>query len=72
VVEGVIQNTGFELAPPGWFERKCQEANCQWSLPMAKRMSEGECVPVEEILEAYLKHNGGAAPCGKWSQLFHS
>jgi hypothetical protein len=70
VIDGRIVSGKLELAPPGWFERKCREADCEWFIQMAKRMAEGEHVPLEEIQAAYLAHNGKSMPCGKWSQLF--
>ena len=53
-----------------WFEHRCKEANCEWFVPMVKRMATGEDVPLEEIQAAYLAHNGQPMPCGEWSKLF--
>jgi hypothetical protein len=60
----------IEQEPPGWFERKCCEANCEWFVPMVQRMAAGEDVPLEEIQAAYLAHNGKPMPCGEWAKLF--
>jgi hypothetical protein len=57
--------------PAGWFERMCAEANCEWFVPLAKRMAAGEAVPLKEIQSAYRHHNGGKEmPCGDWGVLF--
>lgn len=53
-----------------WFEHRCKEANCEWFVPMVKRMAAGEDVPLAEIQAAYLQHNGKPMPCGEWSKLF--
>lgn len=44
--------------PPGWFERECREANCEWFIPLARRMAQGEKGLLEEVKAAYLAHNG--------------
>jgi hypothetical protein len=50
--------------PPGWFERKCHEANCDWFVPMVKRMAAGEDIPLEEIKTAYqLNNNRSITSC---------
>lgn len=56
--------------PPGWFERRCREAQCEWFVPMVKRMAAGEQVSIEEIQTEYFAHNKKPMPCGKWSELF--
>lgn len=53
-----------------WFVHRCKEANCEWFVPMVKRMAGGESVPLEEIQAVYLAHNGKPMPCGEWSKLF--
>jgi hypothetical protein len=70
IVDGQSVADRMEQEPPGWFERKCREANCEWFVPMVKRMAAGEDVPLEEIQAAYLKHNGQPMPCGEWAKLF--
>jgi hypothetical protein len=70
VMDGIWRTNRAEREPPGWFERKCREANCEWFVPFVKRMADGEAVPLKEIEAAYLAHNGKPMPCGKWSELF--
>ncbi len=70
-VDGQRRFAGYVKEPPGWFERKCREANCEWFVPPVKRMAAaGEHVALEEIQAAYLAHNGKPMPCGKWRELF--
>lgn len=67
----VGDKTTFEQDSPGWFERKCVEANCSWFVPLAKRMAAGEKVPIEEIQTAYKSHNDGQEmPCGALGKSF--
>jgi hypothetical protein len=49
----------YEQESPGWFERKCVEANCSWFFPLTKRLATGEKVPLREIEAAYKTHNDG-------------
>jgi hypothetical protein len=70
VINGRWQTSKSEQESPGWFGRKCHEANCEWFVPMVKRMAGGEHVPLEEIQAAYLAHNGKPMPCGDWIELF--
>jgi hypothetical protein len=70
LVNGKPQYRGYVKEPPGWFERKCREANCEWFVPMVKRMAAGERVPLEEIQAAYQVYNGKPMPCGSWTTLF--
>jgi hypothetical protein len=69
-VNGIIQTEKIEQEPPGWFNRLCQDLGCEWFVPMAQRMAEGEHVALEEIQASYLAHNGKPMPCGTWGVLF--
>src|SRR5436189_6343861 len=51
-ISGGEIRTAFEQEPPGWFERKCKEANSEWFVPFVQRMAGGESVPLEEIQAA--------------------
>lgn len=44
--------------PPGWFERKCAEANCEWFAPLVRRMAEGEPVSLRDVEDAYRNLHG--------------
>jgi len=70
LVAGKIKYDGGIVEEKDWFENRCKEANCEWFVPMVKRMAAGENVPLEEIQAAYLKHNGQPMPCGEWAKLF--
>ena len=63
--------THYEQEPPGWFERKCAEANCSWFVPLVKRMAAGEKVPLSEIQAEYRNHNAEKElPCGLMGEVF--
>lgn len=59
LIEGELERTGWEWDPPGWFARKCDEANCAWFVPFVERMAAGEDVSFEEIQNAYRVNNEG-------------
>jgi hypothetical protein len=70
VIDGVARIEKMEQEPPGWFDRLCQDLGCEWFVPMARRMAEGEHVALEEIQASYLAHNGKPMPCGTWGVIF--
>lgn len=58
----------FIKEAPAWFERKCRESNCEWFVPIVRRMAAGEPVPLEELQSAYLAHNGKVMSSAKWGE----
>ena len=60
----------YDQESPGWFERKCRQANCEWFVPFVKRMAIGEEMPLKEIQAAYLAHNGKPMPCREGNDMF--
>ncbi len=71
VVNGVCRET-FEEEPPGWFERQCALAYCEWFVPLVRRMAAGEAVPLAEIQAAYRAHNDGKElPAGTLGTPFY-
>src|SRR3954454_1868957 len=68
-VDGVVRFVGIVSEPPGWFERKCAEANCQWFVPIVKRMAAGENVQLQEIEASYLTYNGSPLRHGQFHQI---
>lgn len=61
-VDGKLRFQGEVKEAPGWFERFCRQANCEWFVPVVKRMAAGENVPLQEIQSTYLAHNGKPIP----------
>jgi len=60
---------GFVKEPPGWFERKCQEAHCEWFIPFVEKIASGECVTIEEIPKAFFYHNKSMMPSSSWGNM---
>jgi hypothetical protein len=43
--------------------------DCDWFVPIVKRMAAGETVPHRDIEAAYLAHNGRPLPHGPYTEV---